>query len=388
MTVSNISCIGDLFEKGFEESLFQYIFNINHTRFFNHFLLQRNILIKNFCLGRRVIRKIASKYFLCKKLESPMHSIGKFKTNSLKLNIKEYHEQLFDFSQRKLLYVHYNFSIKKNKLFYEKFILPIIQFYFKQDKFYFLQNKTKVFLDEIIEEKLQNSLPENEVIKTSRQLKNEEFSDEEVRYLVINNIFDSLFLIDTKLVKQLKTTKNVVNYVCKKILGETLDEDRQVEALLKPRVSRTNTDIDTSNTSIYGFYKSYVRDLDIIKEEIGINDFISLDSDNRKLYLSNLGIDDLYFEDYLSSVCICEFSKPSKVIAYNILEYKYPELNRDDIRQRCSRAERNSVFKNHVLNKLEKLDLKLLEANDAFYDDKQHMENTKKYLIKMFSAKK
>lgn len=250
-----------------------------------------------------------------------------------------------------------------------------------------MKNKTKVFLDEIIEEKIQNP-PENEVIKTRWQLKNEEFSDEELRYLVINDIFESLSLIDAKLVKQLKTTKNVVNYVCKKILGETLDEDRQVEALLKPRVSRTNTDIDTSNTSIYGFYKSYMRDVDIIKEEIGINDFISLDSDNRKLYLSNLGIDDLYFEDYLSSVCIDEFSKPSKVIVYNILEYKYPELNRDDIRQRCSRAERNSVFENHVLNKLEKLDLKLLEANNAFYDDKQHMENTKKYLKKMFSAKK
>lgn len=105
MTVSNISCIGDLFEKGFEESLFQYIFNINHTRIFNHFLLQRNILIKNFCLGRRVIRKKDGKYFLYKKLESPVLSIGKFETNSLKLNIKEYHEQLFDFSQRKLLYV-------------------------------------------------------------------------------------------------------------------------------------------------------------------------------------------------------------------------------------------------------------------------------------------
>lgn len=387
MTVSNVSCIGDLFEKGFEEYLFQYIFNINHTRIFNHFLLERNVLIKNFCLGRRVIRKKDGKYFLCKKLESSICNIGKIKTKNLKLSIKEYHEQLFGFSQRKLLYVHYNFSIKKNKLFYEDFIKPIVEFYFRQDKSYFLRNKTKVFIDEIIEEKLQNP-SENEVIKTSRQLKNEEFSDEELRYLVINDIFDSLSLIDAKLVKQLKTTKNVVNYVCKKILGETLDEDKQVEALLKPRVSRTNTDIDTSNTSIYGFYKSYVRDLDIIKEEIGINDFVSVDSDNRKLYLSNLGIDDLYFEDYLSSICIDEFSKPSKVIAYNILEYKYPELNRDDIRQRCSRAERNSVFENHVLNKLEKLDLKLLDANDAFYEDKQHMENTKKYLIKMFSAKK
>ncbi len=248
-----------------------------------------------------------------------------------------------------------------------------------------MKNKTKVFLDEIIEEKLQNP-PENEVIKNKQQLKFDEFSDEEVRYLVINDIFESLFLIDAKLVKQLKTTKNVVNYACKKVLGETFDEDKQIETLLKPRVSRINTDIDTSNTSIYGFYKSYVRDLDIIKEEIRINDFISLDSDNRKLYLNNLDIDDVYLEDYLSSIGIDEFSKPSKVIAYNILEYKYSELNRDDIRQRCSRAERNSVSVNPVLNKLEKLDLKLLEANDALYDNKVHLENTKNYLKKMFFA--
>lgn len=117
MTVGNISCIGDLFEKGFEENLFQYIFNINHTRIFNHFLLERNILIRDFCLGRRVIRKKDGKYYLSKKLESPVHNTGKFNTNNLKLSIKEYHEQLFGFSQRKLLYIHYNFSIKKINYF-------------------------------------------------------------------------------------------------------------------------------------------------------------------------------------------------------------------------------------------------------------------------------
>ncbi len=385
MTVSNISCIGNLFEKGFEEKLFWYIFSTSHTKIYSHFLLRRNILIRNFCLEKRVIRKKDGKYFISKKLESSVDNTGKLDAKNLKLSLKEYHEQLFNFSQRKLLYIHYNFSIKKNKLFYEDFIKPIVEFYFRQDKSYFLKNKTKVFLDEIIEKKLQNP-PENEVIKNKQQLKFDEFSDEEVRYLVINDIFESLFLIDAKLVKQLKTTKNVVNYACKKVLGETFDEDKQVETLLKPRVSRINTDIDTSNTSIYGFYKSYVRDLDIIKEEIRINDFISLDSDNRKLYLNNLEIDDVYLEDYLSSIGIDEFSKPSKVIAYNILEYKYSELNRDDIRQRCSRAERNSVSVNPVLNKLEKLDLKLLEANVALYDDKVRLENTKNYLKKMFSA--
>lgn len=385
MTVSNISCIGDLFEKGFDEMLFRYIFRIEHTKISNCFMRQRYKLVDDYCKDFRNIRKISGMYFLCTKLELPDIYTNKLKANNLKLKVQEYHAQLFDFNQRKLLYKHYGFSIKKNKSFYENFIKPIIAFYFKQDKSYFLRNKTQFFLDEFIDKQLQNC-EENERKRKRRILKNNEFSDEEVRYLVIEDIFKSLFLIDANLVKQLKTTKNVVNYVCKKVLGETFDEDKQVEMLLKPKVSRTNTDVDTSNRAIYGYYKCYVKILDMIKEEIGVNYFINLDYDDRKLYLNNLEIDEIYLEEYLTSIKIDEFSKPSKVIAYNILEDQYPELNRDDIRQRCSRAERNFVPQKRILNKLEKLDLKLLEANNKIYYNKQELDATEKYLKKLFSV--
>lgn len=385
MVVSNISCIGDLFENGFDEKLFLFIFRIDSAKILNYFMEQRYKLIDDYCKDFRNIRKISGMYFLCTKLELPEIYTNKLESNGMKLNFQEYHAQLFDFNQRELLYKYYSFSIKKNKLFYEKFIKPIIEFYFKQDKSYFLQNKTKLFLDEFIDKQLQN-YEENELKRKKRFLKNKEFSDAEVRYLVLDDIFESLFLIDKKLVKQLKTTNNVVNYVCKKVLGETFDEDKQVEMLLKPKVSRTNTDVDTSNRAIYGYYKCYVKILDMIKEEIGVNYFTNLDYDDRKLYLNNLEIDEIYLEEYLTSIKIDEFSKPSKVIAYNILEYKYPELNRDDIRQRCSRAERNFVPQKRILNKLETLDLKLLEANNKIYYNKQELELTEKYLKKQFSA--
>ena len=105
MTVSNISCIGNLFEKGFEEKLFLYVFSTSHTKIYSHFLLRRNILIKNFCLEKRVIKKKAGKYFISKKLESFVYNTSKLYAKNLKLSLKEYHEQLFNFSQRKLLYI-------------------------------------------------------------------------------------------------------------------------------------------------------------------------------------------------------------------------------------------------------------------------------------------
>lgn len=384
MTVSNISCIGDLFEKGFLDKFFRFTFLVKHTEIFKYFCKNRLNLIQYLYNNSTDISTKDFIYTSQNKLEVSSNFIGKIASSEIRLECNDYIQQILHFNLRSILYKHYSFSIKKNRSFYKDFIKPIIEFYFKQDKSYFLQNKTKLFLDDYLDKQLKNST-EREFKRNRRILKNKEFSDEEVRYLVINDIFESLFLIDTKLVKQLKTTKNVVNYVCKKVLGETFDENKQVEKLLKPKVSRTNIDIDTSNTAIYGLYKSYVRDLDIVKEKFGVNDFISLDSDNRKLYLNNLEIDDIYLEDYISAIGIDEFSKPSKVIAYNILEYKYPELNRDDIRQRCSRAERNSVPVKPVLNKLEKLDLKLLETNNAIYNNRQELESTKS-LKKLFSA--
>ena len=143
---------------------------------------------------------------------------------------------------------------------------------------------------------------------------------------------------------------------------------------------------DTSNSAIYSFYKSYIRYLDIIKEEIGVESFINSDSDTRRMYLNNLEIDDIYFEDYLSTIEKEELLKPSNVTAYNILQYKYPELNRDDIRQRCKRGAFTPT--RPTLNKLEKLDLKLLEYNSqVYYNNKDFVQALQNYKKLVASVK-
>lgn len=379
MTLSNIKVIADLFGKDFCNRFCRFTFFVKNTELFEQFKKNRLMLLQHLYNNARDIQTKDFILYQQNKLEVSEFFNDKIISTKTALEFDEYLKQILKFESRRIFYKHYNFSIKKNKIFYKDYLMPIVNFYFKLDKSAFLKNKTKVFLNEIINEQLANS-PLAEQKRNKRILHNKQFSDEEVRYLVINDIFESLSLIDTKLVKQLETSKNVANYACKKVLGETLDSDKQVEKLLKPKVSRTNTDIDTSNSAIYSFYKSYIRDLDIIKEEIGVDSFINCDSDTRRMYLNNLEIDDIYFEDYLSTIEKEDLLKPSNVTAYNILQYKYPELNRDDIRQRCKRGIFTPIMP--TVNKLEKLDLKLLEYNSQIYynnkDFAQALQNYKK----------
>lgn len=385
MTLSNIEFIADLFDIDFCDRFCKFTFSVKNTELFEQFKQNRLILAQNLYNNAK---DIPTKNFILyqqNKLEVSENFNGKIISAKTAMNFDKYTQQILRFESRRILYKHYNFSIKKNKVFYKDYLKPIINFYFNMSKSTFLMRKTKVFLNEIINKELKDfSLSETK--RNKMFLHNKQFSDEEVRYLVINDIFESLSLIDTKLVKQLETSSNIVNYACKKVLGETFDSDKQVEKLLKPKVSRTNTDIDTSNSATYSFYKFYIRDLDIIKEEIGVDSFINCDSDTRRMYLSNLEIDDIYFEEYLSAIEKEEMLKPSNVIAYNILQYKYSELNRDDIRQKCKRGA--FTLTRPTLNKLEKLDLKLLEYNSqVYYNNKEFVQAFQDYKRLVISIK-
>ena len=188
------------------------------------------------------------------------------------------------------------------------------------------------------------------------------------------------------MIKTLKNKTDIVHYVCKYVLKETLDKNPVVEQLLKQKVSRKNNDMDTSNKTVYYFYIQYLSFIKKFKELIDVDDFIHQDKVARTFIIRNFDLDDDYFEECLVSATKDELLCSDKALAYNILEYRYGNLSRVAIRQCCCRGKSENKSTTHR-NLLRESDTTLLNNLPQKIETKKNFEeiceNLRKYILRI-----
>lgn len=352
-TIHKFRQIEDLFNKRFIVDFAEFLINTSRTSIINNYKCYRKTYLNNLTVDSKDTNGNIITY--AKFNIKDFYPIKNIEC-SLPLKFEDYERNLYqDFSLRFLLYQHYGFCIKKNKKFIVKYIVPIVKYFFSYDIRTYLKSKTDIW--------------------------GNNFQDNEIIYLVLDDIFISLSLIDKIIINKLKLENNIIHYVCKSVLQEKIDSNPIVENMLKPKVTRSNNDIDNSNKAIYGYYKSYINYLEIIKDEVGIEDFIESDRDERLFIMQNLELDDVYFTSYMDSISKEELLKPNKTIAYNILAYQYPNLSKDSIRQSCSRASKIELIKLSP-NILQKADEKISNFMDLKPSEKHEITIKANNLIK------
>ncbi len=357
--------IKDLFDKEFIIDFYDYLVNTSRKNILETYKTSRINFISDY--GKDIPPEKNSneeKPVIYTKSILPFDNIFMQISDNyiLPLDFNSYIRDIFQvFNLRSLIYEHYKFSKKKNKKITYRLIIPILEYYFNSELKTYSKHHTSIFNEQ--------NLSERELICQ-----------------IIFDIFESINLIDRELIKTLKNKTDIVHYVCKYVLKESLDKNPVVEQLLKQKVSRKNNDIDTSNKTVYYFYIQYLSFIKKFKELIDVDNFIHQDKVARTFIIRNLVLDDDYFEECLVSATKDELLCSDKALAYNILEYRYGNLSRVAIRQCCCRGKSENKSTTHR-NLLRESDTTLLNNLPQKIETKKNFEeickNLRKYILRI-----
>lgn len=350
--------IKDLFEDGFIKDFFQYTINNKTKDFQQAFCNSRITLMQRLWRDDKLLLNCTF-----------MGTVNLPLRPSSKLSFDEYKIDMFDFSLRYLMYKHYNFCKKKNISKLLRYIKPI----------------TNRIFNQYIEE-YQKRCSSN-IFEIKRKL-----TKGEIRYYVILDILNSFDYITADIIKKFQDKEEELAEFCVgKVQGNIYASNKHIEKLLKPPISRKDTDIDYSNLALARRYSQYI---DYINEINETEDFISKDYWERMEYINNLDIDDAAFSEYICSIQKDEFTKPERTIALNILEdyCSIASLDRSTIRKRIENGNKEiknkALYKPNILAKFDEKILNILNPTHFFEPEKvqvfEYLQLLSKDLSKIF----